>query len=273
PQEMAYLGCRSGETHQIAPMISTGMSAGTFGFPVLLRGLQEVIERDALVGVWWQKYTVEEWPEDSIWELFPEESIQMRRPNLTYRFFRLGSPYSHYVTMVSIRGLDQEGFCFSIGSACRETLSASWMKSLLEAIQGRYYARFLKARALFSEGHFREVIDFPHHAVYYSLYPEKLSQTLFQKPVKPPLSSLDLSSTENLEILTQRLGPTHPVLFRNMTSPSVAQLFPEWYVLRVVVPGLQPLYGNENFPLLGGPLWQEKTVQDYLKTIPPHPFA
>lgn len=273
PQEMAYLSCRLGETHHTNPMVSTGMSAGTFGFPVLLRGLQEVLERDAVVGAWWGNYGVEEWPEALIWKSFPDESRQMRRPNLAYRFFRIQSPYSHYVTMVSLSGLDQEGFCFSVGTACRETLSASWMKSLLEAIQGRYYARFLKTMNLMTRGHPQEVIDFPHHAVYYSLYPDKLSQTLFQKLMQPPSKTLKLDSLETLEILTQRLGPHRPVLFRNMTSPSIAQLFPEWYVLRVVVPGLQPLYGNENFPLLGGSLWQGKTLQEYLKTIPPHPFA
>ena len=29
---------------------------------------------------------------------------------------------------------------------CRETRTGSWLKSLLEAVQGRYYVRYLKAR-------------------------------------------------------------------------------------------------------------------------------
>ena len=35
------------------PSISTGLSAGKVGDPGIVRGLQEVIERDALVGAWW----------------------------------------------------------------------------------------------------------------------------------------------------------------------------------------------------------------------------
>ena len=36
--------------------------------------------------------------------------------------------------MVTVEGEDREGFCHSIGSACRETRRASWNKAALEAV-------------------------------------------------------------------------------------------------------------------------------------------
>ena len=45
----------------MGPSTSTGLGCGRLGQPVLLRGLQEVIERDALMGAWWGRYPLWEW--------------------------------------------------------------------------------------------------------------------------------------------------------------------------------------------------------------------
>jgi hypothetical protein len=57
-----------------------------------------------------------------------------------------------------------------------------------------------------------------------------------------------------------------------MTPPEVALLAPEWIVVRVLVPGLQPLHGQHDAPLLGGPLWGARPIAEW-RRIPPHPFA
>src|SRR5262249_21660312 len=40
PEDFVFLQLRPGEAHRFAPAISTGLSCGRFGGPVLLRGLQ-----------------------------------------------------------------------------------------------------------------------------------------------------------------------------------------------------------------------------------------
>src|SRR5208282_537839 len=128
------------------PGLSTGLTCGRQGDPVLLRGLQEVIERDGLVGAWWGSYPIEEYPAERVFGLLdPSLRTRLLRPNLRYRFYRVRSPYSEHVTLVSLAGEDLEGFCFSTGSACRETRKGSWLKAILEAVQGRAYVRYLKA--------------------------------------------------------------------------------------------------------------------------------
>jgi len=42
-------------------------------------------------------------------------------------------------------------------------------------------------------------------------------------------------------------------------------------VLKVVVPGLQPMHGDHLLPFLGGPLWAPRRLADW-QTMPPHPF-
>jgi hypothetical protein len=45
-----------------------------------------------------------------------------------------------------------------------------------------------------------------------------------------------------------------------------------WRVVRVIVPGLQPLHGDHRLPFLGGPLWNARPITDW-REMPPHPFA
>jgi ribosomal protein S12 methylthiotransferase accessory factor YcaO len=120
---------------------------GRWGDPVLLRGLQEVIERDALVGMWWGRYPLEEHDPARVLALLPPGSTRrLLRPNLHYRCYRIDTSLSAHVTAVTLEGEDHEGFCFSVGTACRETRATSWEKAFLEAVQGRYFVRHLLAR-------------------------------------------------------------------------------------------------------------------------------
>src|SRR5262249_27328951 len=93
PEEMVFLTPRQGECQQHIHGLSTGLSSGRVGDPVLLRGAQEVIERDALVGGWWGSYPVEEWPPDAVRALLGETVWRrVDRPNLRYRFYHIRSP-------------------------------------------------------------------------------------------------------------------------------------------------------------------------------------
>jgi hypothetical protein len=236
---------------------------------VLLRGLQEVIERDAILGAWWGSYSLEEWdPARVVGTLDPSIAERIQRPNLRYRFYRVAAPFSAHVTIVTIEGEDHEGFCFSVGSACRETRRAAWLKAIVEAVHSRYYVRYLLKNA---SAPVREPADFPEHAVYYSLHPEELSRTVLVRATNQA-QDREEDCCEGFPELIERLGPDRPVLFRNMTPPGIASEFPEWYVLKVLVPGLQPLHGCHRLPHLGGPLWAPRRLADWDR-MPPHPFA
>jgi ribosomal protein S12 methylthiotransferase accessory factor len=267
PEEVVFLSLRPGTRQRLTPGLSTGLSCGRRGDPVLLRGLQELIERDAVVGAWWGRYALEEHDAERVFaSLGGDLPARLRRPNLRYRCYRVSSPFSRHVTLVTLEGQDREGYCFSAGSACRETRAASWRKALLEAVQGRQYVRYLKAASGPPEG---PPADFAGHAVYYSLHPAELART--------PLHHAQAATTEGegaeegRDELAERLGPARPVLSRHLTPPPLAAEGLGWVVLRVLVPGLQPLHGHHGYPFLGGPLWAPRAVADW-QAVPPHPF-
>jgi ribosomal protein S12 methylthiotransferase accessory factor YcaO len=234
---------------------------------VLLRGLQEVIERDALLGAWWSRYPLEEHdPGRVLAALGPSQAERLLRPNLRYRWYRIASPYSAHVTVVTLEGDDREGYCFSVGSACRETRTSSWDKAVLEAVQGRHYVRHLRGQRTAIE----VPADFADHALYHSLRPEELQRTVFRQ-ARPSTEGAEENAAEGWMALVERLGESHPVLFRQVTPPSLSAEGLGWLVLRVLVPGLQPLHGHHGYPFLGGPLWAPRGI-DAWRDIPPHPF-
>lgn len=271
PEELVYLAPRPGQPQQFTLGYSTGLSCGHVDQAVLLRGAQEVIERDAIVGGWWRVYPVTEWAAAHVRELLgPEICQRVERPNLTYRFYHIQSPYSAHVTLVSLAGQDAEGWVFSVGTACRETLALSWEKSVLEAIQGRHCVR-----RLLSEWHesgcpaLETPQTFFEHALYYAVHPERLSETVLeQAPAAVGAAQQPARAVEGLRELTTRLGPDRPVMFRNLTPPALAS---EWLALRVLIPGLQPLHGHHELPFQGGPLW--RAAERHSLAVPPHPFA
>jgi ribosomal protein S12 methylthiotransferase accessory factor len=268
PAEFVYLFARLGTRHRLCPSVSTGLSCGRCGDPVLLRGLQEVLERDGVLGAWWGRYPLEEWDAKEIFDLLGAEiACRVSRPNLRYRFYRVASPFSAHVTAVTVEGEDREGYCFSIGSACRETRRAAWEKALLEALHGRHYVRHLKASR--SPQPIQEPADFAEHARYYSLRPERLQETVLHRPTAPTADRLP--DREELPALIERLGSRRPVLFRLMTPPAIAAEEPDWLTLKVLVPGLQPLHGHHRFAHLGGPLWAPRGLAEHSR-MPPHPF-
>jgi ribosomal protein S12 methylthiotransferase accessory factor len=268
PEDLAFLYPRAGACHQTCPAVSTGLSCGRIGHPVLLRGLQEVIERDAVVGAWWDRYPLEEWDAAMVFDVVGAELGQrLERPNLRYRCYRAASPFSAHVTVVTLEGEDREGFCFSVGTACRETRRESWLKAVLEAVQGRHYVRYLRREHPRRSG---PPLDFADHALYYSLHPERLRDTVLSRATPANLGLKD-EAVEDCAALVVRLGSDRPVLFRNVTPPAVAQEVGDWYVLKVLVPGLQPLHGDSRYPHLGGALWAPRRAADW-DTLPPHPF-
>jgi ribosomal protein S12 methylthiotransferase accessory factor len=271
PEELAYLSLPPGRYAQLCPLLSTGLVCGRWDQPVLLRGLQEVIERDAVAGAAWDRYPLEEHDAESVFaSLEPRLSPRLLRPNLDYRFYRVHTPLSAHVTVVTLEGADREDYCFSVGAACRETRTASWLKSLLEAVQGRYYVRFLKGRLRREGGHLVVPASFADHALYYSAHSERLAETVLKRAVQPCPGDMAVW-VEDRAALVERLGPEHPVLFRNLTPPGMAMEQLDWCVLRVVVPGLQPLHGHHALPFLGGPLWAPRGWTDWAG-MPPHPF-
>jgi hypothetical protein len=210
----------------------------------VLRALQEVIERDALLGAWWGAYSVEEFSREAAWGA--EESLRLERPNLRWRFFSIQSAFSSHVTMVTVEGEDREGFCHSVGSACRESRRASWIKATLEAVQGRHYVRHLRQqRATDVLG--PPLVTFADHAVLQLCREGGGAVFNHARPASKATSSPD----ESLPLLCERLRNVFR-FGRNLTSPILANNGLDWRVVKSCA-GCNHA-GDDRFAHLGGQL-------------------
>jgi hypothetical protein len=132
--------------------------------------------------------------------------------------------------------------------------------------------RYLKARSGQQVGRLDMPTTFADHALFYSVHPDRLTSTVLGRAASGlAVSDTNAECTEDVARLVQRLGRTRPVLFRNLTPPGIAIERVGWCVLRVLVPGLQPLHGHHALPFLGGPLWAPRGWRDWAD-MPPHPF-
>src|SRR6185437_3490574 len=113
-------------------------------------------------------------------------------------------------------------------------------------------------------------IDFAGHALYYSLHAEQLRTTVLNRASTVERSPEE-SVREDWQALAERLGESRPVLFRHVTPPALTAEGLDWIVLRVLVPGLQPMHGHHGYPFLGGPLWVPRGIDEW-RSMPPHPF-
>lgn len=265
PASLTFMDLRPGSAPRFAPGISTGWSAHRDLPTAIERGLAEVIERDALVGACWGRYGVYEWKEDVALAALPESLVaRIQRANLRYRWYRVDSPYSQNVTMVTVSGEDQEGYCLSIGSACRNSIEASFDKALLEALQGRHYVRYL----LSTEPATEVPTTFAQHAAYYSHHRDKQERWFLAQAADETCESF---SPESHRDRVERLASQgHEPLFRIMTPPEFVAR--DWVVARVIACGLQPLHGDHRMPFLGGPMWGQRSPSQW-DTMLPHPFA
>lgn len=254
PAELTFLDLRPEARARFGPTISTGWSAHATFEAALRAAVLELVERDAVVGAWWGRYPLVELDGAAVLGATME---RLARANLTWRWFRIVSPYAAHVTLATLAGEDREGHVFSIGSACRLDARASLEKAALEAVQGRHYVRYLLATATATA----VPTTFAEHAAFYSHHPERLRDTCLATATRG-----DVLGAESFAAIVARLPP---LAFRLATPPGLVGR--GYTVVRVLAPELQPLHGDHRFPFLGGPAWN-RPVAEWAQ-MPPHPFA
>ncbi|MEM6795342.1 MAG: TOMM precursor leader peptide-binding protein [Acidobacteriota bacterium] len=264
--------------------LSTGVACGRTREEAVLKALYEVVERDATSIFWLARLSprrLRPAPGSGLDLLWRE---RLETPGTELRLLDLTTD-SGLPTAAAF--LLREGGGTVVGSATRHSLAVAARKALLEAIQGQMVWRDqLAGRApiqTFAEDS-SDIIGFSDHARAYLdpamrsrldfLWRHPETQTLADDPQTAP-SSADLlrAAVESLGALD--LEP----LAVDITSPDVRRL--GYWVMRVMVPGMQPLNAQHTRPYLGGRRLREMPARlglpqnlsgDGRINADPHPF-
>jgi ribosomal protein S12 methylthiotransferase accessory factor len=240
----------SGDPHGIAT--SSGLAAGRSRYGVLLRALQELVERDALMTTW-------------------NHCLPGRRVALPARWRDLIDPlggrvwafdltplYSPHPVAAVCGSLPARGRPrIAIGSACRSSWAEAVDKAFLEWAQGILYAGFFLARnpgKRFRNG--SEVVTFADHAAYYSVHPEQwervpLHSEAFDAPAPPDSPDWRAPAAQQLEALVSALAAQGIGLYyRDLTTLDLDQAGTA--VVRVLSADLAPIHADQRWPYIGG---------------------
>ncbi|NNE10758.1 MAG: hypothetical protein HKN41_00760, partial [Ilumatobacter sp.] len=233
---------------------SSGLAAATTVTTALLRGLQELVERDAFVSTWLHGLGGRE-------VATPEVGRELHRLGGEMRVFDITPHWSpHPVALVTGTAPLSGAPRHSLGVACRASWPAAVEKAALECCQGIVFVGHELGRRPHLVGISADgVHGFDEHAIFYTANPAAWAELpLFRRatvaptpPDAPPAVADDADEAERLGELVGRLSAAGVAAFyRELTTVDCNQL--GLRVVRVVAPALTPLHHDHRWPFLGG---------------------
>lgn len=236
---------------------SSGLAAGPSADIALLRAIQELIERDALMTTWMHSIPGRRVKAPSVF------SDKVAALHGQVYVFDLTPAYSPFPVVAVAGGIPKQGkWRYSLGVACRNTWDEACTKAYYEWNQGVLFAGIYGQHADTSDikdpG---SVKSFDQHAIYYTLYPEAWDKL----PLLSNLKSIHLPSTRGmtsdthsaLEQVAQKLKKHQLRLFyRELTTVDALQAGVR--IVRAVSPDMASIFAHQEWPHLGG-------IEDFAK--------
>jgi len=237
----------------IAPAISTGLSCASSYEEALLRGLYEVIERDALAITWLKRVPT--------WELvdMPAEIAGIfEQGPIKYHIYDITSDVNIPVYLVLSVGDSEAGSIVSVGVACNADPLKALSKAFLENAQGRLALPHLRKKhaGWTPQPDFANVKTFEDHALVLTCRPDLLQQINFLGA--KGRRSFEETLLDRLDCTDRPLNFCIEQLDRLGLQPFAKELTTEdirgigLSVVRAMIPGMQPLHGTHILPFLGG---------------------
>ncbi len=229
---------------------SSGLAAGSSRPGALLRAVQELIERDALMVTWLH-------------------GVPGRRVEVPGRYAaEVGSKggeiavidatpaYSpHPVAIVAgslpIRGRQR----YSLGAACRETWEEAVEKAYLEWSQGVFFtAYYYSIHPDLKFESYDGVNSFDDHAVYYTVYPEQWAKVPLMQGERYERAGRETKSPSNIVALEKLVASLKKagvrLFYRDITTSDLRCM--GVYAARAISPDLAPIFSHQRYPHLGG---------------------
>lgn len=285
PAEFVYLRHPGNpEEGHLVTTISTGAACGRSAADATVRGIYEIVERDAMMIMWLNRYPVPRLLVDPKSELGQFIERYLHPTALSHQLFWLPNDLEIPACMaILLEGRPGEQRIF-VGLAANLSPEKAAMNALLEAVEVRL--------GIFNMREMDEVIDVPEmidnvhkHAVYYVQQDRKhLLNFLLNTPNSIELAAIpDKSSREpqvDLDICLDHCRQAGQAVFVADLTKDDIRPFP-LRVVRVIMPGMQRLTTNHNTPYLGNSRPATVPVQLGWRTQPldwtefnrdPHPF-
>ena len=269
----------------VSPCISTGLAAGINIYDAILNGIYEAVERDAISIMWLNKMSM---------PVINDISGSDRLQRIYNKYFSIDKAKYQMVDITTDIGLpvvfvikyfqSEKGLSCSCGAACRLNAEDAALKGMIEAAQGAKWIQYLHVQDWMwgYDDDFSDITEFQDHIHLYSL-PEMVRNLDFvsASDVRKSINSMPNMSSGNskddvyrcVDILRKN---GLEVIVVDITTDDIKET--PFKVVKVLIPGLQQLNGDHNYPFLGGHRLKEAPKKmgyavkegEYNKL--PHPF-
>jgi ribosomal protein S12 methylthiotransferase accessory factor len=270
----------------IAPAISTGAACATTIVEGLLKGICELIERDAFMIIWRNRIPCPRIVIDPRSTLYPLFRERFERPGLDYFLFHTTLDLQIPSVFGILREYRRGKVHFVVAGAAHPDPNIAVLKTLLELVQGLHWLEFVMHQSPSFPASFDKVTSFDDRMYLYAF--GDIGNEAFDflinnqdEVLLSEMASLDKGShKDNLRmIINILLEKGIEVIGINLTPIDIAQC--GLFVTRVFAPGLETMEGDHNQQFLGGRRWREVPVHCGLRDRPlcieevnpyPHPY-
>jgi ribosomal protein S12 methylthiotransferase accessory factor len=266
----------------VSHAISTGAACAPEMPGAILRGICEVVERDAFIIMWRNQLPcprVEIDPASSIYSLFQEKFV---RPGLDYTLIHTTLDVQIPSFLGILRNLRHDPPRIVVGGACHPDPNKAVWKTLFELMQGLQWLQNPKPKSFTIEPGFANIRTFEDRMSLYAYgnQAEALS-FLLDNPDAIKLSTIasaDLGDdgASASWCCNEMAKRNIEVLALDITSADIAEA--GLSVVKVLAPECQPMEADHRLQFLGGSRWREVPVQlgfrravSSIETINPYP--
>lgn len=237
------------DPHRTGVPNSSGLAAGPNPHAALLRGVQELIERDALMTTWLHGLSGH--------AIAPPSPLVSEIAKLSGEFtvLDLTPAYSPFPVTAVMGGIPKRGvWRYSLGVACKHDRDSAVDKAYLEWNQGVLFAGVYRELADVSRiQKDTELHSFDEHAMYYTLYPELWPKLpiLREKnaPYAPSLRTAPEDPRRALDVTRKALADAGiRVYYREVSTIDAIQA--GLRVVKALSPDMALIHSHDAWPFL-----------------------
>jgi ribosomal protein S12 methylthiotransferase accessory factor len=290
PADLVYMPCLvspDGRDARIGYATSNGAACAVTLEEAILRGLLELVERDAFMLTWTGRLTLPllDWSADPL--LLAFERRYLRASGVRYRAVDLSAFHAVPTVLGVVRGFPGDAVALGVGAASAPTVQEAWQRALAEAFAVRAWARLMLAagtQRTFAAD-FSDVVEFEDHILFYADR-ARARRTRFldgsrERRETRHVQALDGGDVRaQIEAVCRRLARHGISAYAvDVTAPDVREA--GLRVAKVVAPELIPLDVAYEHRFLGGRRLALAAFELGLRTAPlpfdelnpyPHPF-
>lgn len=276
PYETVHLGFLKKDSKKLfTSPISTGCSFFTNKETAIMKGILEVIERDAMMRWWYLNF-----PDTRCIDLheiiffdIQERVKRISQKNIVIYLFEISQFQQFPVVFCLLKSEEFPYACF--GASCDTNIKRAIIKALDEAMSIRTMARWKGRNEDIDTTNFEWITQLTDHMELYANWKDapiinKISTSLSENTVSIAdyQESYNSVTFDDLKIIARELADLgFDIFYKDLTLPEISSL---GYVVRVVIPQMIPLSQSFKMRWLSSIL-KEKTISEI--NIYPQPFS